>query len=129
MPKISRLPLDKKIKQDLINEFWYTLGKLNKNQVELIFKELLSPVEVIMLAKRLEILKMLTKKFTYEDIGKSIKVTGPTIAKVSMVSQKSDSRFHSIINNLIMDENKRWKKTIDSRKPYWKGKKFYYTPR
>lgn len=127
MTRVSRIPLDRKIQHDMISEFWYALGKLNRSEIEILLKELLSPVEVIMLSKRLEILKLLTKKCQYQAIRKAIKVTEPTIAKMSLALQKSDEKINRVIEDLIKDENKRWENYKNSKKPRWVGKKVFFT--
>ncbi len=127
MTRVSRISLDRKIQNDMISEFWYALGKLNRSEIEILLKELLSPVEVIMLSKRLEILKLLTKKFHYLAIKKAIKVTEPTIAKMSLALQKSDEKINKVIGDLIKDENKRWENYKNSKKLRWVGKKVFFT--
>lgn len=127
MTKVSIIPLDRKIQIGIVSEFWYALGKLNRSEIEILLKEILSPIEVIMLSKRLEILKLLTKKFKYKDIKRAIKVTEPTIAKISLVLQKSDEKINKVIDDLITDEKKRHNNYINSRKPRWIGKKVFHT--
>ena len=125
MTKVSRIPLDRQIEFDLKNDFWHALGKLNKAEVELLFREILSPTEIIMLAKRLEILKQLLKKYRYQDIKESIRVTEPTIAKVSLTLQRSSSHFRDLVIKLIKDDKRRWEEFKNKRKPQWRGRMIF----
>ena len=122
MTPVSRRLLSKQIKYDLINEFWFVLGRLNRNEIELFLKDILSPTEIIILSKRIEILKQLRKKYDYGNIRDSIKVTDSTIAKMSEKLQKAGKSFIKILDYLIRDEKRRWDKQIESRKPHGHGK-------
>ncbi|MBI4999399.1 hypothetical protein HZB97_01360 [Candidatus Gottesmanbacteria bacterium] len=122
MTPVSRRPLQWQIKNDLINEFWFALGKLNRKEIELFLKDILSPTEIMILSKRIEILKKLRKKSDYSDIRDSIKVTDSTIAKMSEKLQKANEVFMQILDYLIRDENRRWEEFKESRKPHGHGK-------
>lgn len=122
MTPVSRRLLSKQIKYDLINEFWFVLGRLNRSEIELFLKDILSPTEIIILSKRIEILKQLRKKYDYSNIRDSIKVTDSTIAKVSEKLQKANENFIKILDYLIRDEKRRWDKHIESQKPQGHGK-------
>ena len=98
MTPVSRRLLSKQIKYDLINEFWFVLGRLNRNEIELFLKDILSPTEIIILSKRIEILKQLRKKYDYGNIRDSIKVTDSTIAKMSEKLQKAGKSFIKILD-------------------------------
>lgn len=126
---MSRLPLDKQTKSDLLENFWCALGRLNKTQIKYLLKDLLSPVEELMLAKRLKIFKLLRQKYSYENIQKVAKVTQATISKMSLSLQLSNDEFKRIIEDLITDEDRRWKEFKDSRKPRWVGKMVHYVPK
>lgn len=98
------------------------MGKLNRRETELFLKDILSPTEIIVLAKRIEILKQLRKKHNYGDIRDSIRVTDATIAKMSERLQKANEVFIKILDFLIRDEKRRWEEYIESRKPKGHGK-------
>lgn len=122
MTPVSRRLLSKQIKYDLINEFWFVLGRLNRSEIELFLKDILSPTEIIILSKRIEILKQLRKKYDYSNIRDSIKVTDSTIAKMSEKLQKAGENFLKILDYLIRDEKRRCENYIESRKPQGHGK-------
>ena len=82
-----------------------------------------------MFAKRLHILKSLRQNTTYEHIQQGIKVTEPTIAKMSAILQRGDEDFFRILDYLIRDENSRWQAYLDSRKPHIRGKMIFHVNR
>lgn len=122
MTPVSKRLLKPQVKSSLINEFWYALGKLNRNEVEIFFKDILSPTETMVLSKRLEILKQLRDEYKYGDIRENIKVTDGTIARVNEKLQKGSENFVKILDYLIRDEKRRWDEYIESRKPQGHGK-------
>lgn len=122
MTPVSRRLLKPQVKNSLINEFWYALGKLNRSEIEIFFKDILSPTETMVLSKRLEILKQLRNKYKYGDIRDNIKVTDGTIAKVNEKLQRANESFIKILDYLIRDEKRRWDEHIESQKPYGHGK-------
>lgn len=122
MTPVSKKPLNRQTKYDLINEFWFALGRLNRKEIEFFLRDILSPTEIIMLSKRIEILKQLRKKYNYGDIRDNIKVTDSTIAKMSEKLQKANEIFVKILDFLIRDENRRWQEFKESRKPHGHGK-------
>lgn len=122
MTPVSRRLLSKQIKYDLINEFWYALGRLNRGQIESFFKDILSSTEIIILSKRIEILKQLRKSNSYNDISDSIKVTEATIAKMKDKLNRADDNFLKILDYLIRDEKRRWENYLENKKPQGHGK-------
>lgn len=122
MTPVSRRPLNRQTKYDLINEFWFALGRLNRKEIEFFLRDILSPTEIIMLSKRIEILKQLRKRYDYSNIRDNIKVTDSTIAKMSEKLQKANEAFIKILDYLIRDEKRRWEEFIESRKPHGHGK-------
>ncbi len=90
MTRISRLQVDNDILEKLFSLFFEVIGK-DKNEEEFrnIIHDLLSPVERIMIAKRVAIFYMLMKKLDYYNISKSLKVSPSTIAKFNLVKENS----------------------------------------
>ncbi|MBI2010163.1 MAG: hypothetical protein HYS86_03215 [Candidatus Chisholmbacteria bacterium] len=67
-----------------INNLWnaFTLAK-NKEEIRQLLKGLLTHTEVKMLAKRIQIAKMLLEGYDYLSIKETVKVTDPTIARIN----------------------------------------------
>ena len=101
MPKVSQRKLEEKTKRKIQNDFWKALEKLgNAKDIELFLRQTLSPTEIIMLSKRLAIQKELLKERPYAEIGRKLKVTEGTIAKMSANFQKGGPRFQNLIARL-----------------------------
>lgn len=129
MTRVSRNPLNKKEKFMMIEEFWHALGQLNKGEVAHFFNEFFSPTEILMFAKRLDILKGLRKNISYENLRMGLKVTEPTIAKMSTILQRGDENFLHILDQLMKGEDHRWQDYLESRKPHVHGKMIFHVHR
>lgn len=67
-----------------IQRFWDAITLIEeRNEAIAFLKDLLTPTEVRMLAKRLQIADMLAKGYKYEDIKTHVRVTVQTIAHVN----------------------------------------------
>ncbi len=115
MPRLSRTPLRPYIKRDIVNEFWHTLGKLNTKEIYIIFKEVLTPTEIIMLAKRLAILRALQDKTKYEDIRSIFKVTNGTISSMNAILINLSPDGIKIIDRMVKDEDRHLEQAHQSR--------------
>lgn len=101
MTKISRIKIDPKHLGFFLNNFWNLITLLeNKDQVKNFLKDLLTHTEMKMLAKRIQIAKMLLEGYNYRDIRNYIKVTDPTISKISNILATGGEGLKSAINYL-----------------------------
>lgn len=81
MPKVSKRKVNKEA--EYINNFWRAVAVLSKKEDARDFlKALLTPSEMLMLAKRLEIAKQLLDEAHYQDIVREVKVANATIANI-----------------------------------------------
>lgn len=81
--QLSKQKLNKSIEKQIYAVFHRLVADLKKpDEVERIFKELLSPVEYQVIAKRLAIAIFLDKGRSYENIKSTLKVSSATIASV-----------------------------------------------
>ena len=86
MTKISRIKVDAKHLGLFLNNFWNLVTLLeNKDQVASFLKDLLTHTEMKMLAKRIQIAKMLLEDYSYQAIRTYVKVTDSTIARINNV--------------------------------------------
>jgi TrpR-related protein YerC/YecD len=84
MTKISRRPLSQEQLHTIEIEFWKTVVLLKTpREAQIFFHDLLTHTERQMLAKRLQIARMLIEGYDYQRIAKKLNVTAATIAKVS----------------------------------------------
>lgn len=101
MPKISRFKVDSKHLGFFINNFWNVITLLeNKDQVKDFLKDLLTHTEMKMFAKRIQIAKMLLEGHNYRDIKNHVKVTDPTIARVSNILETNGEGLKTAIGYL-----------------------------
>ncbi len=105
MTKVSKYLLKEEVKKRMFEVFWKTIADLNNQaEVESFFKELLTPTEQTMLAKRLSISILLTKKYSYEVIKDILKVSPTTIGTISLWLKKEGIAFGKAIQKIINRE-------------------------
>lgn len=84
MTKVSRIKIAPRHMGWFINNFWMVVTLLeNKDQVKEFLEDLLTPTEITMFVKRLQITKMLLQGYDYRSIKNYVKVTDQTIAKIN----------------------------------------------
>ncbi|OGE30709.1 hypothetical protein A3C59_03265 [Candidatus Daviesbacteria bacterium RIFCSPHIGHO2_02_FULL_36_13] len=100
MPRFSVYTDPKKL-SIFIHRFWDVITLLEE-RVEVIafFTDLLTPTEVRMLAKRLQIADMLAKGYKYEDIKNYTRVTVQTISHVNNKLQFGENGLIKILQKL-----------------------------
>lgn len=126
MTKVSRLTVPPKSLSLFIDNFWSGVTLLeNKTQVKEFFKELLSPTEGKMLAKRLQVCKMLLEGHDYRTIQNYIKVTPATIARISNQLHQGGNGLKAIIERLWKIEKEREEKLMRAA-PGWNEMKNKY---
>lgn len=105
MSQVSKYPISSDIEQRIYEVFTKTISKLSRpSQINKFFEAFLSPVERIMLAKRLSIALLLLKGYKYPEIRKVLRVSPPTISDVSMNLKYMSPEFRSVIESIIKDE-------------------------
>lgn len=129
MVKISRIRVDPKHFGFFLNNFWNLITLLeNKEQVKTFLKDLLTSTEMKMLTKRIQIAKMLLEGYDYRSIRNYVKVTDPTIAKISNILAVSGDGLRVAIRYLQKIEAEidrdRMRATPDLKKKY----PTYYLP-
>lgn len=135
MTQVSRYPVHKKVEERMFEIFERTISQLrNSEDVKDFLKDFLSPVEKIMLAKRLSIAVLLGKGYTYPTITRILRVTSTTIATVSLSLKYSGKGYKNIVNKILRDEkiDDFWQNMEDmlakippskgSDSSYWRGK-------
>lgn len=101
MTKVSRFRVDARHLGFFINNFWNLVTLLeNKDQVTSFLKDLLTHTEMKMLAKRIQIAKMLLEGHNYQTIRKYVKVTDSTIARISNLLEIGGNGLKTAISYL-----------------------------
>lgn len=108
MTKLSRKPVDPEHLGQFINNFWDVVALLgNKEEVKAFLKEVLTHTETRMVAKRLQIAKMLFEGYDYLTIGNFVKVTDQTIARVNNTLHIGGAGLRGAVGYLQELEGKR----------------------
>jgi len=104
MPPISRFIVRDEILEKLFKLFFEVVGNAdNRNEFELVLSDILSSVERIMIAKRIAIIYLLMKNIDYLTICHVLKVSLSTVAKYSILSEKSQGVI-PILKKIVKDE-------------------------
>lgn len=81
--QVSGKKLDKDTEQEVFNKLYQVLSDLRKpSNVKEFLEDVLTPVERMVIAKRLAIVLYLEKGKSYDDIKKELKVSSATIASL-----------------------------------------------
>jgi len=108
MSKVSKRLINNNLENRIFEVFIKTIVDLKKPiDVQNFLNDLLSPVERIMLIKRLAIAILLTKGYTYEKIDETLKVSHPTIMKVSLgLKYGINNGYKKVIDNYLRHKNR-----------------------
>ncbi|MDO8620709.1 MAG: Trp family transcriptional regulator [Candidatus Levybacteria bacterium] len=134
MTQISKYPVHKKVEERMFEVLRETISHLNNAEdIEDFLTDFLSPVEKIMLAKRLSIAILLHKGYKYGTIAEILRVTPPTIATVSLLLRYSGKGYRKAVGKIAANEkmNLFWEKVEDmlSKIPNSKGSDWVYQKR
>lgn len=117
MAKYPRIPkLNKKERQDLLIAFCEALTSIKNNEEAAQFlSDLLCPQELEMLAKRLEIAKLLTENNTYDYIRSKVKASYNTISRVNAWLTLSGNGFRLVIERTKRKSKKIYEHSFDEK--------------
>lgn len=102
MTKISRIPLSQTQWDTFLKNFWVGVALLrNETEAEKFFKDLLTPTEIKMFLKRLEIAQLLLAGKSYDFIKRELRVTNTTIASVNLWLHNGDGGLKNIAAQLL----------------------------
>lgn len=90
MTQISRFKLKEETLEKLYSLMFEVLGKKSKKEFLLIMNDLVSPAEKIMIAKRIAVIYLLTKKVDQQIISRTVKVSLSTVSKFSLLTKLSN---------------------------------------
>lgn len=131
MAQVSKYPIHKDVEKRMFEVFKSTIAQLkDSSDIEEFLEDFLSPVEKIMLAKRLSIAVLLAKGYSYLSIAEILRVTPPTIASVSLSLRYSGIGYKKVVTKILRDEKIDifWEKIEDvlSKIPPSKGSDWRY---
>lgn len=106
MAQVSKYPIKKEIADKIFEMFSKTIAKANsKEETEMLIKDLFTPIEQIMLAKRLAIAFLLEKGHDYRTIRTVLRVSFPTIATVNIARQYGSNGYKRLLNKIMREES------------------------
>lgn len=106
MPHVSSKRVKKDIFKRMTNEFVNMLSDLkSKEEIREFIKELLTPTERIMLAKRLAIIMMLKKGYPFHVIERTLKISSSTSIRFWKIIKMND--FSVIMKNIQKERAKK----------------------
>lgn len=131
MAQVSKYPIHKDVEKRIFQILKRTISTLHtSDDIEEFLEDFLSPVEKIMLAKRLSIAVLLAKGYSYPSIISILRVTPATIAKVSLELKYSGVGYKKMVEMILRDEkiDRFWEKIEDilSHIPPSKGSDWKY---
>lgn len=104
MTQVSRRYLNPKVEQQIFDTFIASFASLSSpDKAASFLYDLLSPVEQIMLGKRLAIAYMLMKNHPQRRVADTLKVSQSTVAKVN-ANLKTGSGYRTIISHMLKKE-------------------------
>lgn len=116
--RLNNLPKEKRIQ--MIAEFYDTINSLKKREeVRFFFRDLLTPDEIAMLMRRVEVAALLLAGFTYEQIEELLGVSGDKINNVQKSLINHGEGYRISIKRLLQvrkDRIKRIKKLEKNHK-------------
>ena len=102
MTKVSRLPLRKDVWDRILNLFVSTLAsQTDKKVLADFFNDFFSPTEKIMFAKRLAGAVLLAKDHDYQSIHEILRISPPTIAKLSLKIKYGGAGLKPVIEDIL----------------------------
>ena len=104
MAQVSKRYLNPKVEQQIFDTFVESFSSLSSAQKASDFLyDLLSPVEQVMLGKRLAIAYMLMKGYAQRTVADTLKVSQATVTKVN-ASLKLGTGYRAIISHMLQRE-------------------------
>lgn len=100
MTKVSRFKLNSTQKEKIVDRLWEALSLREKKEVQEFWGRILTPTEITMLAKRIEVLKQVNRGSSYSEIRDKLKVTDNTINKMSNILHRASDAFLKILLRL-----------------------------
>ncbi|MBI2023647.1 hypothetical protein HYT01_03750 [Candidatus Giovannonibacteria bacterium] len=105
MGQVSKYPIAKNIYERIFEIFLKTLVNIkDPKEAKEFIESFLSPVERIMLAKRLAIAFLLEKGYDYRQIAHVLRVSSPTISAVNLTRQYGTDGYRKAIKKILREE-------------------------
>ena len=107
MSKVKAYSIDKKEKQKIVSDLFEIFVELKtKNEVFAFLLGLFTPSEVVMIARRIQVVKMIIDKANYDEIRAKLKVSNQTITKMEHWLKNDDTKTEFIIRKINSSKKK-----------------------
>ena len=104
MSRVSKKVLNKQIEEQMFETLWEAISRVRgKADTKLFLADLLTPVERIMVAKRLGIAVMLMKGKDYETIIDVLRVSNETISKIALILRMNNG-YKIAVSKIVRSE-------------------------
>src|SRR5690348_3604587 len=118
MAKLSRYSEPKKL-YIFIQRFWDAMTLIeDREETRAFLKDLLTPTEIRMLSKRLQIADMLSKGYRYREIQNYVSVTKQTISNVNNKLQFGELGLVRMLEKLYKIDQSKKDQIEDKRNPF-----------
>lgn len=105
MTQVSKYPISAAVADRIFEIFIKCLvGLKNKKEVEIFLDDLLSPIERIMLVKRLAIAFLLEKGYDHRSISRILRVSLPTVVSVNQSRMYGNKGYTLVVNKILKEE-------------------------
>ncbi|KKR86596.1 MAG: hypothetical protein UU32_C0013G0007 [Candidatus Woesebacteria bacterium GW2011_GWB1_41_10] len=106
MTQVSRFKLKPEVEERIFDLLSDSLIRFkNKKELNDFLDDFLSPIEKTVLAKRLAIAVLIAKGNDYLDIGRILKVTPTTIAKMSLHMKYGNGAVKKVAERIVSSDN------------------------
>lgn len=116
MAQVSKYPISKEVENRIFEILLKTIADLHDAvDINSFLEDFLSPVEKIMLAKRLSIAVLLAKGYDYQQIRKILRVSPSTIGGVAISLKYAGTGYKKVVEKILRDERieEFWQKVDD----------------
>lgn len=120
MPRVSRIPVNKSIKEELEEYFVSLISSLNNsNEIKQFFQDFLTKEEKLMLAKRLMLHLMLENGYKPFQVQQVLSISRETVRTHSNVWARGGSVYKKIIKKIAKKETAKrfWERVEKILKP------------
>ena len=105
MAQISKYRLSEKAEAEIKSLFTEIVSLLSRPEDIIFFlDDFLTPTERIVLSKRITVALLLKKGCSYEMIMRTLKVSAPTVADVSLKLKYSGKGYHRVLDKILSQQ-------------------------
>lgn len=124
MPRVQPKTIPPKERMKLLDELWIMIALLEtRGEVKSFFKDLLSETEAVMIARRIQIAKLLLQGKSYEQIAQQLHASHLTIAGIQRWLQGGFGGYEKLVPRLEKELQRRemsHRKKVREKTPYTK---------